>query len=177
VLSLPVDELLLHFGLLCCSGVVAVGSAFALQTWYMASPELQSSVESLLRLSSVEGSEVLMLVAAFAIGQFLQLFLMMVASIKLFSINYSLLWRLLWQSVVAGMTGGVIAYGVLRFLVDGINQDTFLGILLQGFIAGVAGLVSVVTVYHLCRSPELREIFKSFDIRLSRRPQSNNSMN
>lgn len=159
------------------SGSVAVLSALYLKDVYLASGSLQSGVESVLRLSSVTGSEVLVLVVAFTLGQFLQVFLMMMASITLFNINYGLLWRLLWQSLLAGIAGGVIAYGVLRFIVDGINQDTFLGILLQGFIAGVAGLSAVVVVYHLSRSPELKEIFRSFHTKFSKIPLSDGPTN
>lgn len=159
------------------SGSVAILAALYFKDVYMASESLQASVESVLRLSSVAGSEVLVLVTAFTLGQFLQVFLMMLASITLFNINYGLLWRLLWQSVLAGITGGIISYGVLKFIVDGINQDTFIGILLQGFVAGVAGVISVVAVYHLCRSPELKEIFRSFHTKFARFPLSDGSTN
>ncbi len=146
--------------------------AFWLQNLYLNSPSLQELVESTLRLSSIAGSEVLVLVTAFVIGQFLQLTLMMVMSVKIFGINYGPLGRLLSQSIVAALVGGAVAYGTLYFIVDGINQDTFLGILLQGFVAGLVGMIVVGIVYYLFRSQELMEIIKSFRSKIIKEPYS-----
>ncbi len=154
------------------SGSVTVAMAFWLQNLYLNSPSLQELVESTLRLSSIAGSEVLVLVTAFVIGQFLQLTLMMVMSVKIFGINYGPLGRLLSQSIVAALVGGAVAYGTLYFIVDGINQDTFLGILLQGFVAGLVGMIVVGIVYYLFRSQELMEIIKSFRSKIIKEPYS-----
>lgn len=153
------------------SGSISVALAFWFKSLYLASEELQSMIETSLRLSSVAGSEVLVLVLAFACGQFIQLFLMMLVSVRFFGINYGLLWRLLWQSLLAAIAGGIATYGALQFIVDGVNQDTFLGIMLQGFVAGVIGLIVIVLVYYVCRSQELFEIFKSFRKRINRKNQ------
>jgi hypothetical protein len=48
------------------------------------------------------------------------------------------------------------------FIVDGNNQDTFIGISLQGLSAGIGGLIMVVAVYRILRAPELDEIYRSF---------------
>jgi peptidoglycan biosynthesis protein MviN/MurJ (putative lipid II flippase) len=147
------------------SGGVTILSALWLRDFYLAAPDIRSAVEAWLRLSSVSGTEVLTLVTAFAFGQLVQLTLMMIVSVRLFNINYSLLWRLLWQSILASISGAFVAYGTLAFIVDGVNQDTFIGISLQGFTAGVAGLATVILVYHLSRSLELQEVSKSLHSR------------
>jgi hypothetical protein len=62
--------------------------------------------------------------------------------------------------------GGVSAYAALIFVVDGINQNTFIGISLQGLVAGLMGVAAVVLVYRLFNSPELMEIYRSFHARI-----------
>ncbi len=152
------------------SGSVSISLAFWFQDIYSNSLPLQTFVESSLRLSSVAGSEVLVLVFAFICGQFLQLFLMMSMSVRVFGINYSILHRLFWQAITAAIMGGAGAYVTLRFIVDGVNQDTFLGIFLQGGTAGIVGVVITIAVYYLFRSQELFEIYKSYKSRLARTP-------
>jgi putative peptidoglycan lipid II flippase len=143
------------------SGIVAIGTAVWLRAWYAESVELQTAVESWLRLSSVAGSEVLVLVIAFVIGQFVQVTIMMTVATKIFGVDYRSLFPPLWQSILAALVGGFVAYGTLRFVVDGINQETFVGILLQGLSAGIVGLLVIVAVYYVFRSRELSEIGKS----------------
>jgi hypothetical protein len=50
----------------------------------------------------------------------------------------------------------------LIFVVDGVNQETFIGISLQGLTAGIVGLVTVVFMYKILKAPELFEIYQSF---------------
>jgi hypothetical protein len=73
---------------------------------------------------------------------------------------------------VAAIGGGAAAYVTLSFIVDGVNQDTFLGIMLQGLVAGAIGLIVVIALYRLSQSKELLEIAKSLKIRFVRSPQS-----
>jgi hypothetical protein len=51
---------------------------------------------------------------------------------------------------------------MLRFVVEGINQNVFVGIALQGAVAGIAGLVTIITVYHILQTQELTETLHSF---------------
>ena len=60
-------------------------------------------------------------------------------------------------SVVAGTS----AYGTLIFVVDGVNQETFIGILLQGGVAGIVGVVGAIFTYYIFKSKELDEIYRS----------------
>jgi hypothetical protein len=54
----------------------------------------------------------------------------------------------------------------LAFVVDGINQATFIGITLQGLSAGIMGLIAVVLVYAASGSSELKEIYRSFHTKI-----------
>lgn len=144
------------------SGISAIVLAHVFIALYQHAPQTQAYIEASLRVSGVGGTEVLMLVAAFIVGQFIQLGLMMAVSVREFKINYHLLARLLGQSILAAVLGGVAAYITLSFIVDGVNQETFLGILIQGFTAGVIGLLVVFLTYRYLKSPELAELLRSF---------------
>lgn len=148
------------------SGLVSVGLAFWLRALYIEQASLQTYFNEIFRLRDVQGVEVLVLALAFMIGQFLQLIILLLLSVRAFKIRYLPLFKLFIQSTVAALAGATSAYVTLSFVVDGINQDTFLGILIQGVTAGIMGLIAVVLTYLVFRSPELNEIYRSFHARI-----------
>jgi putative peptidoglycan lipid II flippase len=148
------------------SGIVSVLFAFGLRELYVQSESFRLLLSETFRLSEVAGTEVLVLPLAFIAGQLIQLTVLLVVSAKTFMIDYIPLGKLFIQATMAGLAGGISAYITLVFVVDGINQETFIGIFIQGFIAGVIGLVAVVLVYMGTGSPELREIYRSFHSRI-----------
>jgi putative peptidoglycan lipid II flippase len=147
-------------------GTISVGSAFILQKYYNLNSEFQVFLNDLFRLKDVAGAEILVLALAFTIGQFVQLLLLFAVSVKVFKVSYRPLWSLFVQAFTAAASGSLVTYGTLVFVVDGINQETFIGISLQGLAAGIAGLVAIVLTYWILRSKELNEIYKSFHSRI-----------
>lgn len=148
------------------SGVVSVLLAFVLRDVYFANPELAMTLQNLFRLENVFGAEVLVLAIAFMGGQFLQVIVLVLASRKTFFVSYKPLIFLFYQATLAGVAGGLASYIALNEVVDGVNQNTFIGVLLQGSVAGVAGVVAVIAVYKLLGSPELKEIYRSFQTKI-----------
>jgi putative peptidoglycan lipid II flippase len=148
------------------SGVISIVLAFVLRDFYFANPQLATTVQNLFRLDNVFGAEVLVLAIAFMSGQFIQVAALVLASRRTFNVSYTPLLYLFVQSVLAGLAGGLTAYIALNEVVDGINQDTFIGVLLQGGVAGVAGVCVVIGVYLFLGSPELKEIYRSFQSKI-----------
>jgi hypothetical protein len=144
------------------SSVISISLAFLLLASYRQDDTLRNSLESLFRLEGVSGTEVLVLALAFVLGQFIQLIALMVFSIRTFNVNYRPLLRLLAEAFLAALAGGFSAYAALIFIVNGINQDTFIGISLQGLVAGVIGMTAVILVYRVLKAPEIFEIYRSF---------------
>lgn len=144
------------------SSAASVGLALFFHTTYVTNEAFRQGVAAVFRLEGVSGIEVLMLTLAFVCGQFIQLGILLVVSVKAFCISYRPLVRLLAEALAAAVAGGFSAYAALLFVVDGINQETFIGISLQGLVAGVMGLTAVVLVYRVCKAPELFEIYRSF---------------
>jgi len=143
------------------SGLVSIGLAVWLHSLYLIEHNLQLQLVDVMRLRDVAGSEVLMLAVAFTLGQFLQLIILMILSIKTFKISYRPLVMLSVQAILASVIGGFTTYLTLAFVVDGVNQETFVGIVLQGMVAGVVGVITVVLVYAAFKSAELHEIYRS----------------
>ncbi len=147
-------------------GVASIMLAVVFHGFYLNLPTIQYYFDSLLRLENVAGTEVLVLAFAFVCGQFLQLAILLTLSVKTFSISYRPLLWLATEATLAALAGGITAYVTLAFLVDGINQETFVGIMIQGLVAGVMGVFAVVLTYLATGAPELREITRSFQIKL-----------
>lgn len=148
------------------SGAVSIGVAFILRDFYFAHPELATVLQNIFRLENVFGAEVLVLAIAFMAGQFLQVLVLVLISRRTFAVSYSPLVLLFCQAALAGIAGGLASYIALNEVVDGINQNTFIGVLLQGGVAGVTGLITVIVVYHLLGSAEMKEIYRSFQTKI-----------
>ncbi len=148
------------------SASFSIISAFYFRDLFATSVEFQNYINGVFRLIDVPGTEVIVLAIAFVIGQLLQLFILMIVSVGTFSIDYSSLKILFVQAFFASIVGVFFSYCTLTFIVGGVNQDTFLGVALQGLVAGVVGLSAVIGVYYFFHSQELHEIHKSFRARI-----------
>lgn len=143
--------------------------AYGLYAWFMMSPSAQVFFTKLFRLEDVVGSEVLMLPLGYALGVIVEVILMLIFAGRTFGLQLRTLARPFTVAVTASITGGLFAYATLLFVVEGVNQETFVGILIQGLVAGIFGLIGVVIAYRLLGSPEMHEIYVSLTGRLRKR--------
>jgi putative peptidoglycan lipid II flippase len=149
------------------TGVGAL-SAYVL-TWAFANYEQVSSFfTTVFRLEGVDGVSVLMLPLGFAIGVILEALVMLVCFRSVFSVSLRTTRHTVAQAIMAAAGGGLAAYATLLFIVEGVNQDTFIGIFIQGAVGGLIGLATTVLIYWLLRSHELTELTKSFRAKLFR---------
>lgn len=148
------------------SGSVSVGLAFAFRSFYEQQPVWQEYLNTMFRLRDVPGAEVFVLALAFVLGQFLQLIVLLLVSKRSFGISYNSLLPLVLQATVAGYAGAISSYITLSFIESGINQNTFIGISIQGLAAGLVGLLAIILTYLVTRSPELHEIHRSFQAKI-----------
>lgn len=146
--------------------VATLGSAVGLRALFIVSTEFRQLLESLFRISDVPGTEVLVLALGFTLGMILEALILFILFARTFTISIRSLWRLAAESTLAALAGAGVAYVVLNFIVDGVNQNTFIGIVLQGVVAGVAGVIAVVLVYYAIGSRELHELYRSFHSRI-----------
>ncbi len=137
----------------------AVTSAYILLNWFNTSDTLRSFLEVAFRLEGVSGTEVFVLALAFVIGVLIEMTILIIVATSMFGIKWQGIGRQLMEAILAALAAGLSAYATLIFIVDGINQETFIGILLQGAIAGLVGVCSAIFVYHILKSKELEEIY------------------
>lgn len=124
-------------------------------------PAVQTTLEQLLRLSGVPGTEVIMLALGYSLGVTVQAVLMLGCLHYAFPGILQPLWQRLWLSLLIAFTGSTATYLTLYIVVEGIRQDTFVGIFIQGGLAGLVGLVVMYGAHYVARSPELIEIHKA----------------
>jgi putative peptidoglycan lipid II flippase len=123
------------------SSLATVGLAFLLLHLADIGTINLASFSSLMRVSGVEGSEVLLIAVAYSGGAFINMaLLLMYFERKADSFVRSLI-RTTWQSLVSSLVGGVGAYLALQTLSVMVSLHTGFGIFIQGAGAGVIGLV------------------------------------
>lgn len=125
-----------------------------------------STLTSLMRVGGVVGSEVLVLGIGYTVGTIAQSMVLLYFLRRTFNVSLSWVWSRVFVGLTAALAAGVSAYATLNFVVEGINPATFMGIFIQGLIAGGVGILGAGLVYALFESPELKEVTKAFQKKL-----------
>ena len=141
-------------------------SAFLFLGWFETSSVMRTLIENFFRLQGVPGTEVLVLALAFVTGVTVEMGILLFMATRIFGLEWKGVVRQVSQAITAAAVAALTSYATLYFIVDGINQETFIGILLQGSIAGVVGVSSAIFIYYVLKSKELKEIYKSFHAKI-----------
>ncbi|MEK7530992.1 MAG: lipid II flippase MurJ [Patescibacteria group bacterium] len=121
-------------------------------------------VESLFKISDVPNAEVIMLAAGYAVSMWVALLVFAWYVWRDIGPDKELV-RSIGNTFAAAVIGSAGAYLGLQLL-SGVDQNTFLGIFIQGFGAGVLGMIVAISILVLLRSQELRDIVSIFNARL-----------
>lgn len=146
--------------------VCTIAITYFLYLGYVVNPATVTFFESLLRIEGVPGSEIVVLGIGYSVAMCVQTSILLVLVMRTFSIPASWFFPSMGRAVVASVVGGFAAYLTLNVFATGINDTAFLGILIQGASGGFVGIGVIIIMYHLLRSPELHEIYKSFHRRI-----------
>lgn len=146
--------------------VVTLGGALLLQAIYHSQASFQLLLVKVFRLENIVGMEVMVLALAFVIGVMFEMMLLLIFSSRYFKISWRPLWRQTVEASAAAVVAGISAYATLLFIVDGINQETFIGISIQGAAAGIIGVLGAILTYYVFDSRELKELTHSFKAKL-----------
>ncbi len=144
----------------------SIGLAIGLYFFYQSSELFSEMLQSMLRVDSVVGSEVMVIGLAYSIAIALQTFVLFICALKKFSLDSKLFGSHFAQSVFAAVVGASAAYLTLNFAVNGIKIDTFVGVLIQGFLGAVGGFLGILLGYYAVGSPELSEVYRAFHSRI-----------
>jgi putative peptidoglycan lipid II flippase len=136
-------------------------SALFFYILFVSFQSFSSVVEMLLRVEGIEGSEILMLPLAYSLVEIAFASYLLLRAKRMFNLPWGdLRWSLL-RSTIAGLGGGFMAYIALNTVVSGIRSETFVGIFLQGSVAGIVGIGGIVWLLYLMRSAELMELWQN----------------
>ncbi len=124
-------------------------------------PDIRYFVEVLLRVEDVEGSGILFIALGAALGQIVTgvLALMTLRSVAP-GVAQSLL-RPLFEGLGAAILGGAASYGVLSFAGTIAPLTTLPVILIEGFVAGMAGLIVAGAILALLENQEFKDLVDS----------------
>jgi len=144
----------------------AIGLAYTFYWAFNASALFSDWLQALLRVDDVAGSEIMSIALAYSIAVTMQTLVMFIFAVREFKLNLLPFARHFLQALFAACVGGSMTYLILNFVVEGVKVDTFLGIFIQGALGGIGGIMGVLLGYYAMRSPELVEIYRSFQTKL-----------
>ncbi len=141
--------------------VVTMASPFVLINIFQKSETFKLFFESLFKISNIYGTEVIMLPLGYSIGVLFNLILLWIMFEKDFGGYTKKTFRMLIHSMGAGVIGGFVTYLGLNIFVSTFDNTTLIGIFLQGFSAGMLGIISIIVVYSLLGTKELNEVISA----------------
>ncbi len=148
------------------SSILALVLSFVGYLCFEAFPQISYTLESLMRLEGVRGTEVLVLPLGYSLAVITNSIVLILLARKELFVNIGVLVRNLLRAILAALFAGVVAYGMLNFFVFGVQMDTLVGIFIQGFLASVLGFIGALATYFALKSPELSEVYRSLHRRL-----------
>jgi putative peptidoglycan lipid II flippase len=128
---------------------------------FFAFPVFRFFLEDLLKVSGQAGTSVLILPLAYSLGVFLNTYLHW----HMFERDYPGFSRpvfsTLFHSFSASIIMGYIAFVSLRFFNLFFTLDKAWGVFLQGFLAGIVGIIGGILVLYLLKNKELQEVWSA----------------
>jgi len=115
-------------------------------------------IESIFKVTDIEGTAVLMLPLAYSVGTILNFVLHWIFVKKDFMKKEMFIAKTFFQSLGASFIIGFVAYLFLKVFSPIFGLTTFWGVFLQGFISGILGILAGVLVLYLLKNEELKEL-------------------
>ena len=146
------------------SSLMVIVFAFAILFIFRNYPSSLNAVEAILRVKNVPGTIMLALPIAYAMGSMLNFFLIWILFKRDFleSKQY-MLTRTFLESLLGAVTMGLFSYISLNLFSNIFNMDTFMGVLLQGFLSGLIGITFGVLVLYIFKNNELLSVVKALN--------------
>lgn len=149
------------------SSVATIGFPFIFIKIFEYSYTFRYFIESLFKVNDVPGSVVLMLPLGYSIGTFINGIAFWFMFQKDFNSFNKQVLPSLWQSLQAAIVGSFVAYLGLNIFGGILNPDTTFGIFLQGFCAGMMGVVTCIGIFKLLGNEEIIEVWNALKQKIS----------
>lgn len=140
------------------STLVTIMLSFWLVSLFRHDAMVRYFFESILRIQDVPHAEIVMLPLAFSVGAIINTFWLWLAFKHDFVVRGEFMLRSFGQSFAGAFFMGYVAYLLLDVFDDVFDITTFSGILGQGLVSGILGIIAGVIVLRLLGSQELTSI-------------------
>ncbi len=141
------------------SALIIIFGSYYLAQLFQANLFFRNFMESILKVSGINGTVVLMLPLGFSIGVIINLIIHWVGFNKHFPTFSSRVLRTLFQVTGASVIMGYVTYICLNIFSTVFNLNTLSGVFLQGFVSGVVGIIFAMVILFLLKSKELQEVW------------------
>ncbi|MCH7883461.1 hypothetical protein IIA95_03540 [Patescibacteria group bacterium] len=143
------------------SALVTIGFTFGL-LWIMRSyGSIRAAIDSVLRVGDLPNTLILMLPFAYSVGSVMGALFLWIGFVRAFRTVDGKLQRSVMQNGAAALVLGVVIYGVLQLTDTLFNLETFLGIFLHGFFAGLLGITVSLSLLWFLKNQELFDIIRA----------------
>ncbi len=147
------------------SAVTTVVFSYAGVSLFEQSQLARDFFENLLRVEGIKGSSVIMLALAFSIGSFVNTFSLALYLRRKFSFAFNI-GETAFHSFAASVSMGFVSYQFLDYFGTIFNLKTTLGIFLQGFFAGVLGILFGAFLLLIMKNKEALEVISAIKRRI-----------
>lgn len=143
------------------SAVVAIFSGYVFVQLFNNFPFWKFFMEDLLRVNGIEGTAVLMLPLGYSVGMILNSLVIWFLFQRDFRNFSAALAKSFFRSLSAAIVMSFVTHLLLDVFDDVFDLQTFMGVFLQGFLAGIGGIFVGILLLRLLGSRELKEVWSS----------------
>jgi putative peptidoglycan lipid II flippase len=141
------------------SSVLVIFSSFYFIKLFQSNIFFSGFIESLFKVSGIQGTEVLMLPLGFSFGILINLIIYWIVFSREFK-NFSMAVHKTWFHVFgSSIIMGFVTYLSLDIFDSIFNTKTLLGIFMQGFSSGIVGIIVAVIILIILKNQELGEVW------------------
>jgi putative peptidoglycan lipid II flippase len=137
-----------------------IGLPFLLIILFKQSDFFRFFIESLFKVEDVPGTIVLMLPLGYSMGELINMAVLWWFFEKDFKNFTRPVIKTLWESLAASVIMGFVAYSFLPIFAELFNMNRLSGIFLQGFCAGILGILAGILVFVILKNKEFADTYK-----------------
>ena len=142
-------------------GISIILITTSLLALYDTHPVFRYFAETLLRVEDIHGTKILMLPLGYSLGMILNVTILLFILRNNFSDLFVKVKKAFLHSFSSSVLLGFVAYHSLQVFALILNQNTFMGIFLQGICSGAIGILAWVFFLRLMENDEIVEIWAS----------------
>ena len=150
-----IEPIIINIG----TALVAGLSAYFSVTWFKDATTARFFFENLFRISEIPGSETIMIALSYSTTLVVGVVIFAFIFSKKFGFDRSL-WKTMFFSFSASVMAAAFAYLTLQAFGPLLPTETFVGIFIQGLVAGIVGILAWALTLYLLKSLEFKEVLE-----------------